>query len=295
MRWLAAGIILCAACNRDRSPLDLWDMRAGMPLAQLDSIATHDQRERFTCLKSHGTFQECWITTQGAAGRLVAIVDSTQHVVSISYRPDLGRISGMSTGDGLLIETEVLRRRWNRTAPVSVDSSKSPLRMERWRTKDGRWTGRIVWNGSIYPSELAVTDEIGHRKYQDLVYIAEADSLARAARMDPAVLTLGARGAAQLQTVSEELKRLADVQDVIFKRRNRYAESLAHAHFVPRADVDISIRSAGPAGWWAVGKHPRVSGQQCVIWVGASPHPPQPSEWRLGGQSHTAECGAATR
>jgi hypothetical protein len=275
--------------------MDLWDMRAGMPLRQLDSIATHDQRERLTCLKSHGSFQECWITTQGAAGRLAAIIDSTQHVVAISYRPDLGSISGSSTADGLLIETEVLRRRWNRTAPVFVDTSKPPARIEQWRTKDRRWTGRIVWNGSIYPSEIAVTDELGHRKYQDLVYIAQADSLARAARMDPAILTVGTRGSAQLKVVSEELQRLSAVQDVIFQRKKGYAPSLAHAHFIPRANIDITVRSAGPSGWWAVGKHAQVAGQQCVIWVGASPQPPEPAEWRLGGQPRTAECGEATR
>lgn len=297
LRYVALSLaVACTACNRDQSPFHLWDMRAGMPMEKLDSIALHDQHERFTCVQSHGTFQECWLTSRGASGRVLAVVDSTQRVISIAYYPDVSAMQSFtSMGAGLIMETEGLRRRWGMVQPPTVDISNPPSRIERWISKDRRWTSRIVWQGSTYPTELSVSDEAGERKYRNLKSLAQADSVARAAMADPLILTMGRQAQSDLKQVEDELNRLAAVQDMFFARNKQYAPTLANLHFIPKANIDVTLRSGGPSGWWAIGKHELVGGHQCVIWVGASPQPPYPSELRLGGNAKTPECGGATR
>ena len=297
LRYVAlASAVACIGCSGDRSPFPLWDMRAGMPMQKLDSIALHDQHERYTCMKSYGTFQECYISSKGASGRVVAIVDSTEHAISVAYYPDINAMqSSTAMGAGLIIETENLRRRWGLVQPATVDVSTPPTKIERWTSKDRRWTSRIVWHGSSYPSELSVSDETGMRSYRSLQSLAQADSVARAAMQDPLILTMGRQAQSDLRLVREELIRLATVQDMYHARHKQYAPTLANLHFMPKINIDVTLRSGGPNGWWAVGKHEQIAGHQCVIWLGASPQPPHPSELRLGGEPRTPECGGATR
>ena len=267
-----------------------------MPMEKLDSIAIHDQHQRFSCSKSYGTFQECWISTQGASGRMVAVVDSTEHVIAISFFPDLAAMQSFtSMGPALIMETEGLRNRWSSVIPATADVSNPPIKIERWMTKDRRWTSRIVWEGSSYPSEIAVADEAGERKYRNLKSLAQADSIARAAMQDPLILTMGRQGKTDLKLVEQELDRLVNVQEMFYAKNKQYAPTLTNLHFIPSPNVVVALRSGGPNGWWATGRHEQVGGYQCVVWVGASPQPPHPSELRLGGEPRTPECGGATR
>ena len=115
-RWVPVLLLtlLISACSREKaSPFDLWDMRAGMPFAKLDSIAVHDQQERFTCIASVGKFKECVLAPHAIPSRMVAIVDSANRAVIISFHPDTHSL-GSSDGASVVIETERLRRRWKR-------------------------------------------------------------------------------------------------------------------------------------------------------------------------------------
>lgn len=292
-RWTAAiFVLLLAACaESDISPLPLWDMRAGMPFERLDSIAKHDQRERFACVASYGTYRECWLEPRGAGGRMIAIVDSAQRVAQLTYHPDVPRLSGSPRqGGGLIIETETLRRAWARKAIVIADSANLDRRSERYVTKDRRWTAHIRWAGSIFPTEIGVADEQRAKPFRMLAEAAFVDSVTRDAKRSLGEVAMQkSRDDQRTAFVEAELKRLVVAQDAHRARIKGFAANLTQLHFIPRRRINIEIAGATAGGWWARGGYEGLSGFTCLVWDGAAPLADS-TGMRLGGTPREPEC-----
>src|SRR5687768_1141375 len=161
--YLTAILVGIAACGSDgpKSPFALWDLRAGMPFASLDSIALHDQKERFTCKPSYRNYKDCFSYSRGAFGLVQAIVDSTGRAILISWRPDLVNMAGfMDMQAGLQIESRRVRATWNQVVMARPDPAyMAPERGETWRSEDGRWGAYIIWSPQGMAREFKVTDE----------------------------------------------------------------------------------------------------------------------------------------
>lgn len=279
--------LTATACAREKSPFALWDMHAGMPFTQLDSIAVHDQQERFTCMATYGSYRQCTLTPRGVPGRMIAVIDSTDRVAIVSFHPDVLHMD-MNTGAGLVLETEGLRRRWGRVSPASAtNSADARERTETWYSEDRKFSAQIRWANSSYPVELTTSDEKRARPYRKLQMTAFADSIINESRS-----SLGgvAGNADVLNRVKAELTRLLAAQDAHRARTHRFAATLEQLHFIPRDSIELAINGASDIGWWATGRHAALRARACVIWEGAPPDTRNAQDVRLGGTAKQPDC-----
>lgn len=294
LAWLF--ILTIVSCGgEDVSPYNLWDMRAGMSFEQLDSIAVHDQKERYSCVPTYGSYKACWITVHAVPGRMSAIIDSTDHVAIVGYHPDLPALSkDLTVGASLVIEAHELEKRWNYVTPAKSETDPVTLdKKQVWVSEDGLWTAKIDWSGSGFPAQLTTTDERRARAYRRLASEAQADSIIRESRRSLAEVAAGGDDGL-IAVVESELKRLASAQDLHRQQARRYAADLAQLHFIPKAEIELDIKGASPSGWWATGSHEKLPGRSCVLWVGAAPSGSATAGVRLGGTPGTPECGRPT-
>lgn len=288
-KYLPALLIFLSACsNEPKSPFALWDMRAGMPFSALDSIALHDQKERFTCKPSYGNYKDCFSYSRGAFGLVQAIVDSTGRAILISWRPDIENMAGF--GDmmaGLQFHARNVRAGWNQVVMARPDPAyQAPERGESWRSEDGRWGAYLVWRAGGLPREFRVTDERAMGGWNVLAARAVADSMAKAVA-EPVVATQERGDVSQLiELLSFELKRLVDAQIVHHDNNRDYADNLAQLQFSARPRMEIVIGGADPFGWWATGTHAQLDGQQCTVWMGRPPN----VRVKLGAVEATPDC-----
>jgi hypothetical protein len=292
MRKALPAILLAVsltACREEpRSPFALWDMRAGMPFAALDSIALHDQKERFTCKPSYGNYKDCFSYSRGAFGVVQAIVDSTGRAVLISWRPDIKNMSGF--GDmmaGLQIESRRVRATWNQVVMARPDPAyQAPERGESWRSTDGRWGAYIIWEAGGLAREFKVTDERAMLAWDALAARAVADSMAKVAAVPAPVAAGPADPTRLLELINFELKRLVDAQIVYHDTHREYADDLAQLQFSARPKMQISIGGADSFGWWANGTHQDLNGEGCTVWMGRPPN----VRGKLASREATPEC-----
>jgi hypothetical protein len=266
----AFGFASCGGGNEP--PFDLWDFQAGMPLSELDSIALHDQHERLTCVKSHGSFKSCTITSLGAIGLVQAIVDSSGHAVLVAFKPDLNAIMNYADMQvGLELEARRMRARWNRIAQPHPDPAvRPPARAETWMSSNGRWSARLTWRKDGAAQAFQVADEKALRTWRILADKAEADSMARLATApvpsaestDPQVF---------LDLLTLELKRLVDAQIGYHDMHRDYADDLSTLRFAPRSKISVTIMGADPFGFWARATHALLPGRTCRVYLGEPP------------------------
>jgi hypothetical protein len=272
---LVATLGFAACSSDDVPPFALWDFRAGMPLSVLDSIALHGQHERLTCVKSYGSFKSCTIQVLGSIGLLQAVVDSSGHAVLVAFKPDIDAVRTFADMEiGLLTQARRIRAAWNQIAePHSDPAVRPPARAEAWRSQNGRWSARLVWQKDGFPSEFRVADENAMRAWGILADQAEADSLARIA-VAPIEAPESSDPQLFLDMMSLELKRLVDAQIAYHDMHRDYADDLKSLQFAPRSKVQMRIGAADPFGFWALATHQLLPEHRCRIFFGTPPGAP---------------------
>lgn len=269
---------LLLGCGASESPFELWDMRVGMPMVELDSISLHDQMASFTCVRAEGAYRRCSVPLRGARGRMDALVDTAGSVIELTFDTGAG-LGGMDLGQtvGLIEATQELVKGWNRVVePVTVGT---PLegQTDTWHAGNGRWTARIEWWDSFQPEVITVTDEEAMRAYRSAAVTAAEESLFPA----PAIAGSGDDEAARA-----ELRRLVQAQRAYRATRGTYAADLAALHFIPRDEIVVEVGGARSAGWWGRARTPE--GGECVVWEGVPPPPEQ--ERMLAGDPGEPDC-----
>ena len=280
-----------AACggSQSKSPFPLWDMRAGMPFSALDSIALHDQKERFNCRDSYGSFRDCSIRSLGAFGLIQAIVDSTGRAVLISWRPDLDNMSAFTDMMvGLQMESRRVRATWNTVVMSKPDPAYAPPeRGESWRSEDNRWGAFIIWSGEGYAREFRVTDESVMSTWNGLARKALADSMAALAAAPVQTVSNQTDPGRLVELLTLELKRLVDAQIVYHDGSRDYADRLEQLQFAARPKFLVAIGGANPFGWWATASHPSLEDRVCTVWMGEPPA----VRAKLGPNEREPHCG----
>jgi hypothetical protein len=270
---LALTLSACSGGPDSKSPFPLWDMKAGMPFSALDSIALHDQRERFNCRDSHGTYRDCSLRSLGAFGLIQAIVDSTGRAVLISWRPDVDNI--MSFPDmmaGLQVESRRMRAIWNTVVMAKPDAAyPPPERGEAWRSDDGKWGAYLIWSKNGFAREFRVTDESAMARWNVLAAAAVADSLAKLAAAPVQSMPEQGDPARLVEMLQFELKRLVDAQVVYHDTRRDYADNVQQLNFSTRPKVVLTIDRATPFGFAARASHPSLAERVCAVWIGERP------------------------
>lgn len=274
---MISGMLVLAACGggASESPFHLWDMKAGMPFASLDSIALHDQKERYSCKDSHGSFRVCSIQTLGAFGVMQAIIDSTDRAVLISWFPASEIMSYNDMMAGLMFESQRVRSLWNRVAtPFPDPKYRPPARGENWTSEDQRWGAAMIYDRHGMVQEFRTFDQRAINKWDVLAGQARTDSIARAAltAVQVAPTTIDVNLLVDLMHL--ELMRLVQAQKSFYTRQSDYARELKQLNFSPRPKIDITIGAANPAGWWARASHQSLSDQFCTVWMGQVPNRP---------------------
>jgi hypothetical protein len=275
-KLMLASLVLLAACREPSSPFKLWEMRAGMPFATLDSIALHGQKERFNCVDSYGSFRACSLQALGAFGMVEAIVDSADRAVVISFKPSTAQMAGYNDMiAGLQFEAREVRAGWNLITQGHPDPQhRPPARGENWMSEDGRWGASMVWGADGFVDEFRTYDAHAVRAWDVLAARARTDSLTRAdaqalqvteSRTDPAVI---------LNLVRMDLERLVDAQISYHDTKRDYADNTQQLNFASRPKIDITIGGADPFGWWARATHRSLPERGCTVWMGEAPNRP---------------------
>lgn len=100
----AVATLLVGACAGEAppapSPITLWNIRPGMSLAQLDSVAFHNERKRHQCASAEAGFRRCTVATENIFGEMEAVVDTADRVVMITFRPDFESMGGFTDMSG---------------------------------------------------------------------------------------------------------------------------------------------------------------------------------------------------
>src|SRR5687768_2371281 len=277
-KFICGGLFALLGCSPSEpsSPFDLWDMKAGMPFSALDSIALHDQKERFECAASHRPFRMCRLQSLGAFGLVEAVIDSAGRAVRISYFPHVESMYSFSDMiAGLQIETRQVRARWNRSATAYPDPSyRPPARGETWQSRDGRWGAAIIWGEDGWADEFRVTEVRAVERWNQLAQKARADSLAAAAAAPVEVAPVRGDPALLVELARADLRRMVDAQIAYHDTHQGYADHILRMGFSPRPDVEVRVGAADANGWWARAHHRKLPEHSCTVWMGRPPRPP---------------------
>lgn len=279
---LAAALVgstLLPGCAAPESPFEMWDMRVGMPMAELDSISFHDQSARFTCMRAPGGHRRCSVPLRGSPGRMDALVDSTDRVVELMFATGVDRQQGdLTMLVGLVEATQELVEAWDQVVEPVTTGTPLEGETDTWRAGEGRWSARIDWWATYQPLTVTVTDEQAMSAFHAVEATAALESQVRGASNDGDVED----GSAQV-----ELRRLVVAQRAYRARTGTYASDLGALHFIPDSGVVVQIGGTRSAGWWAEAR--TDEGRACVVWEGV---PPPPEQGRvLGGAPGEPDCG----
>ena len=132
------------SAGRRESPFSLFgrdDMRAGLPFRTLDEAATNESVRQYQCVPLWGGARRCSLAIE--TGLLVAIVDSTQHVIRLVAASDSGSRNRYDV-HGLLIFRDVVRdtrAAWDSVGTLYRDGTDADTPQLRWLDPTHRWGG----------------------------------------------------------------------------------------------------------------------------------------------------------
>ncbi len=156
-----------AGCGDPESPFDMWDMRIGMPFAELDDISAQSQGDRFTCSASAAGYRSCSVPLRDGAGRMEALLDGADRVVGLTFWTGAETLTSNLLTDGgesydmlmgLINRTHRLASEWRAVTASDTVFSEDVGWTETWSAGEGRWIAQIIWRGTGQPDMIAVTD-----------------------------------------------------------------------------------------------------------------------------------------
>ncbi len=138
------------------APFALWDFRAGMSFAALDSQALREAKQRFTCHQVLPSARVCELHATGINGRLRVLVDARDRAAWIAFRPDSA--SPVMREEGRRIAAE-----WNRLRAGVQDEPRADApnaSTTRWISKDGHWSASMSYDRlATTPAMVQLGDE----------------------------------------------------------------------------------------------------------------------------------------
>ena len=150
-----AGVLAYKRYERNQiSPFALWEIRAGMPIKELDDQAYRGEHKHFKCRDIEAGVQLCEIPTDGPIGVMRLAVDSTGHAMIVQFRV-------ADTTLKMVDESRKLAAVWSLADEHHVLlHDKGGAAYTRWSSQDSAWTATIA-NGasSPIPSMIELVDE----------------------------------------------------------------------------------------------------------------------------------------
>ena len=294
-----AGLVLAlGGCGGQRvgrreSPFTLFgrdDMRAGLPFRTLDESAKNESLRQYQCVPLWGGARRCSLPIE--TGLLVAIVDSTQHVIRLIAASDSGSRNRYDV-HGLLIFRDVVRdtrATWDSVGTLYRDGMDAETPQLRWLDPTHRWGGSLWYSRAhranvrsspaamdaelaiSLPESITVTDLPAYSLLMERQPTAPAPKpIASPVRV--AVRTPPTRDDL-LTMLRSDLRALTIAQEGVVHATGNYETQLERLPFTRSDGVVLQLVHATPDGWGAVATHPSLSGVSCVVFAGNVPTPP---------------------
>lgn len=290
----AAALIGCGAPAGHRtSPFALFgrdDMRAGLPFHVLDDAAHKESFRQYQCVPLWAKARRCSLPIE--TGRLIAIVDSTDHVIRLLVATDS---TSPSRNDvhGLLIFRDVVRETrasWDSAGTLRRDGIEADTPYLRWLDRTARW-GASLWyshahrmnaqrSAAAMDAELAMAlpDSLGVTDWPAYSLLMERQPMAVAPKSvaeTPTVAQASTPTPDELLTIlRSDLRALTIAEEGAVHANGNYETRLDRLPVKPSPGVRLELIAATPDGWSAIATHASLPGVSCVVYAGDAKAPP---------------------
>jgi hypothetical protein len=274
------------------SPFALFgrdDMRAGLRFGVLREAAKKESMKQYECLPLWARAQRCIVPIE--SGVLVAIVDSTGHVIRLLAGTDTLLRNGINIHGQLILRDVVrdTRASWDSVGALHHGETDPQAPQLLWLDRTGRW-GATLWYSRAHradvprssasateaelamtlPESLGVTDLPAYTLFMQRRPTPPANTPVRVTTTPPPPPTPDEI----LTMLRSDLRALTAAQEGALHQTGRYKTELAPLQLTPSVDVRVELLYATIEGWSAVATHPRLPGLSCVVYAGEVPVPP---------------------
>ena len=284
------------------SPFALFgrdDMRAGLRFELLREAAKKESLKPYECLPLWSRAQRCVVPIE--SGLLVAIVDSTGHVIRLLAGTDTILRNGINIHGQLILRDVVrdTRASWDSAGSLHHGEVDPLAPQLLWLDRTGRW-GATLWYSRAHradvprssasatdaelamtlPESLGVTDLPAYALFMQRRPVPRATTPVQVATTPPPPPT----AAEVLTMLRSDLRALTAAQEGALHQTGRYKTELEPLQLTPSVDVRVELTYATIEGWSAVATHPRLPGLSCVVYAGEVPTTPTTQkQGRRGG------------
>lgn len=308
---LAAGVLsACGPSSGHRaSPFALYgrqDMRAGLPFHMLDDAARKESVRQYQCVSLWVKARRCSLPIE--TGMLVAILDSTDHVIRLLSASDsLSR--NKSDVHGLLIFRDVVRdtrAAWDSVGTLHRDGMTSEEPQLRWSDPSGRW-GASLWysrahRADVQTSAAAMDTELAMSLPESLT-ITDLPAYAlfmerrpqpvspTPVKTHPVIQTAAPPSADELlMMLRSDLRAVTISEEGAVHRDGHYETHFDKLLVTPSAGVKLELIRPTADGWSAMAMHPSLPGVSCVVFAGNVPQPPTTAKQGRRGSPGEVVC-----
>ena len=282
------------------------DMRAGLSFLVLENAAHKESVRQYQCVSLWAKARRCSLPIE--TGMLVAILDSTDHVIRlVSASDSLSR--SRSDVHGLLIFRDVVRETraaWDSAGVLHRDGMVADVPQLRWVDRSGRW-GASIWYSRAHranvqtspaamdtelamslPESLGVTDLPAYELFMQRQPPPPAP---KPAVEHPVQLAAAPPTPDELLSMLQsDLRAVTIAEEGSVHRSGRYETQLEKLSIAPSAGVHLELIRPTPDGWSAVATHPSLPGVSCVVFAGEVPSPPATRKQGRRGAAGDVVC-----
>ena len=298
MRLLPLGTLglLCgcgAGSIRRESPFTLFgrdDMRAGLHFRVLDEAAQKESVRQYQCAPLWARARRCSLPIE--TGLLVAIVDSTDHVIRLVAATDSASRSRNDV-HGLLIFRDVVRdtrASWDSVGTLHRDGMDAEAPQLRWLDVTRRWGGSLWYSrahrAAVETSATAMDAELAV-SLPESITVTDLPAYGLFMQKEPAppasrLVKPAPRAIAQtpptrddlLTMLRSDLRALTIAQEAAVHASGRYEVRLENLELTRSPGVVLELVHPTPDGWSAVATHPSLPAVSCVVFAGNVSDPP---------------------
>jgi len=99
--------------------------------------------------------------------------------------------------------------------------------------------------------------------------------------------------ASSFDQIRSSLRRLVAAEESFYGENGVYTEELSRLGYKPMGGTDVRFLWLARGGWGASGTHPRLTGRNCVIFVGREHAAPATAKYARVGKEGVPVCDAA--
>jgi hypothetical protein len=273
-------------------------MRAGLAFQVLDDAAHKESFRQYQCAPLWARARRCSLPIE--TGRLIAIVDSSDHVVRLLVATDS---TSPSRNDvhGLLIFRDVVRETrasWDSAGTLRRDGMEADIPYLRWLDRTARW-GAALWYSHAHrvsgqqsaaamdaelvmslPDSLGITD---WPAYSLLMQRRPAPAVPRTFAEAPTVVQASTPTTEDLLTIlRSDLRALTIAEERAVHVAGNYETRLDRLSVTPSPGVHLELVGASADGWSAIATHSSLPGLSCVVYAGVITAPATRKQNRRG-------------